>query len=169
MRDDPFARLGGLDQQLFGARPAVSSAPAAGQPPSPQGPRDGTTDRSKDRAIARSWERSSERSIEPGNEALTDRSSEGPSERSIERHSYDYYHDQVQWLNRMKVQIEERYRRKITSNQMVQLALDLFMADYRRRGQDSALVRRLVRREPVEKGADDCPKDRRVEPPSEGS
>ena len=85
------------------------------------------------------------------------------------RHPYDFFEDQVLWLNKMKVVVEERYRRKITGNAMVQLAMDLFIRDYRRRGQDSALVRHLVRRPGTNEGTEDRRDERTDERSLEGS
>jgi len=48
------------------------------------------------------------------------------------------------WLKRTKVEIEERYGSRVTANAMVQLALDLFIEDYKRRKELSKLVTNLV-------------------------
>lgn len=64
--------------------------------------------------------------------------------RVVERHSHDIYHDQVQWLNRTKLDIEERYDVKATGNAIVRLALDLVRDDYVRNGDSSRLVRILI-------------------------
>ena len=73
-----------------------------------------------------------------------ERPSERSKQRSLERRPYDFFRDQVLWLNRMKVEIEERYGRRVTANAMVQLALDAFIEDYKKRKQRSRLVTRLV-------------------------
>jgi hypothetical protein len=70
--------------------------------------------------------------------------------RKIDRRSYDFFHDQVLWLNRMKVELEERYDLQITANAMVQLALDLLILDHRRRGRHSQLMAHLVFGQPLE-------------------
>ena len=64
-------------------------------------------------------------------------------ERPIRR-PYDFFEDQVLWLNRTKLEIQERYDQRITANAMVQLALDLLIADYKRRKERSKLVTKLV-------------------------
>ena len=67
-----------------------------------------------------------------------------PNVRIDERHSHDIFHDQVRWMNRVKLDVEESYGARITSNAIVQLALDLFISDYEANGNDSALIRTLV-------------------------
>ena len=62
----------------------------------------------------------------------------------LTRRPYDFFQDQVLWLNRTKVEIQEQYDRRITANAMVQLALDLLIADYQRRKERSKLVTKLV-------------------------
>jgi len=58
------------------------------------------------------------------------------------------------------VEVAEKYRRKITANAMVQLALDLFIADYRARGRRSQLIRTLVLREPDSERSEDREEER---------
>jgi hypothetical protein len=71
-------------------------------------------------------------------------------ERLTERRPYDFFRDQILWLNKTKVEILERYGRRVTANAMVQLAVDLFMQDYKRRKERSKLVTKLVSNEPTE-------------------
>ena len=65
-------------------------------------------------------------------------------ERLTERRPYDFYRDQLLWLRKTKVEIEERYGSRVTANAMVQLALDLLIKDYKRRKERSKLVTKLV-------------------------
>jgi hypothetical protein len=65
--------------------------------------------------------------------------------RTIERHSHDIFRDQVRWMNRLKLDLEERRGARVTGNAMVQLAVDLFRDDYERQGEESNLIRVLVR------------------------
>ena len=69
------------------------------------------------------------------------------SERIDERHSHDIFRDQVRWMNRTKLDIEETYGTRITSNAIVKLALDLLIDDFERHGGSSKLVRSLIRDE----------------------
>lgn len=68
--------------------------------------------------------------------------------RTVERHSHDIFQDQVRWMNRLKLDLEERYDAKVTSNAMVQLALDLFREDFVRNGAGSNLISVLVHGRP---------------------
>ncbi len=87
-----------------------------------------------------------ERSLSKRHEApLSVLRSQRPLVRTVERHSHDIFQDQVRWMNRLKLDLEERYGAKVTGNAMVQLALDLFRDDFLNHGDDSSLVRALVR------------------------
>ena len=152
MRDDPFAALGGLDQKLFVAgRPPVATETPKSKPHHPE-QRTPTSERPSGRPTDRPSGETSVETAEQPTVATSERSTGRPDVRTIERRPYDFFHDQVQWLNRMKVTIEERYHRKITANAMVQLALDRLIQDYQRRGRDSALVTQLVRGRQPEDG-----------------
>jgi len=143
MKNDPFAPLSGLDQKLF-----ASQAPAAqvhAEESQEQGVQ--TNVAPKGRPDGGREGRPLQGTAEGRKERPLPRPLGGPEERPSERRPYDFYSDQVRWLNRMKVEVAEKYRRKITANAMVQLALDLFIADYRSRGRRSALIRTLVLRE----------------------
>ena len=67
-----------------------------------------------------------------------------PKERLTERRPYDFYRDQVFWLKEIKLEIEKVYGRNIPANAIVQLALDLFIEDYERRGERSTLILNLL-------------------------
>src|SRR5207249_162720 len=68
--------------------------------------------------------------------------------RAIERHSHDVFQDQVRWMNRLKLDLEELHGVKVTGNEMVQLALDLLRDDFERNEEQSNLIRVLVRGKP---------------------
>jgi len=143
MRDDPFARLSGLDQRLF-----VPSSPAASK-----GRR---RDASKE-AEAKSPSGRPNLPVSQGASRKTERrvferplKPEVQKERLTERHPYDFFRDQILWLNRVKVEIQEQYGRRVTANAIVQLALDLLIEDYRRRGRRSSLISSLVLRSQTE-------------------
>lgn len=153
MKDDPFSQLGGLDQQLF-------------QEETPSKRR---KQRNNERTLVRENEPTSEttsvdtsehvkqpaptRSNERRNEPMRTRVSAptGPltEPRPLERHSHDIFRDQGRWLNRVKVDIEERYGRRVTGNQIVQLAIEQLRDDYETNGDDSTLIRQLAREEPA--------------------
>lgn len=165
MKDDPFARLGGLDQQLFAQHSAETAAVHAGPTKNKPGMAgNGRSNVPEDvPTSARTKERRSQRSFEPSRP------------RRTERHPYDFYVDQILWLNHMKVQLQETYGCRITANAMVQLALELFIQDYRKRGSHSHLVSELALKqrteetpeaatEEADEGTDGRPEDR----PQEG-
>ena len=104
--------------------------------------------RSKPRS-RRTQERRSQRSSEPFTERLT------------ERRPYDFFRDQVLWLNKTKVEIQENYGRRVTANAMVQLALDVFIEDYKRRKERSKLVNYLVFDEGATSGPNGAQRNRR--------
>ena len=70
-----------------------------------------------------------------------------PPERLIERRPYDFYRDQVFWLKETKLELEKRYGQTIPANAIVQLALDLLIEDYKRHGDRSKLVLKLIAKE----------------------
>jgi len=70
-----------------------------------------------------------------------------PPERLIERRPYDFYRDQVFWLKETKLDLEKRYGQTIPANAIVQLALDLLIEDYKRHGDRSKLVLKLIAKE----------------------
>jgi hypothetical protein len=157
MRDDPYAKLSGLDQKLFAAtsktakkgesatsrkrkkeRPDVRSERQA-----PVGTKDSTSQRPAQRTTERPEVETKKSTSGGKNEGTFQRPAHQTRER-LTRRPYDFYRDQVLWLNRTKVEIQERYDRRVTANAMVQLALDLLMADYKRRNERSKLVTKLV-------------------------
>ena len=130
MRDDPFAKLSGLDQKLFTATPKAArksvrhtSKKERERRPDVRGKEPASVEKKKERF---------QRPVQPTKERLT------------ERRPYDFFRDQVLWLNKIKVEVQEKYGRRITANAMVQLALDLFIEDYKRRKDRSKLVTKLV-------------------------
>jgi len=57
-----------------------------------------------------------------------------PGERLVERHSHDIFRDQVLWINRLKLELEEQYGKRVTSNSIVRLAIDRLRADFQANG-----------------------------------
>ena len=137
MKDDPFRELSGLDQRLFGpSSPSKGDGKTKGKG-SEKVPTKGPS--SESWKVRKSEGRSERRKIRS-----YQRPFEPEKERPIERRPYDFYRDQLLWLKRTKVEIEERYGSRVTANAMVQLALDLFIEDYKRRKEGSKLVTNLV-------------------------
>ena len=182
MKNDPYSRLGGLDQLLFkedapkpsnntttkqrdnGTTLPRDNEAANGRANEATSQRDNDVSsqrdnvppkpRSNEPALARRPETTSHR----GNEATRTRVSVPTGHRSNarvdERHSHDIFHDQVQWMNRIKLDIEETYGAKVTSNAIVQVALDLFIRDHELNGEESTLMRTLVLNKPSLKEGD---------------
>jgi len=171
LKKDPYDQLAGLDQRLFqetktdappqrdnattpqrspeGAQPGGDHGPAQGAPQATTSPSVGAT---------------APTSPEPSRDATATSASAAPSEatrtpvsvssgqvsvvRAQTRHSHDIFHDQVRWMNRLKFQIEEERGLHISSNNIVRLAIDLIRADYEANGEESHLVRILVKGRP---------------------
>lgn len=64
--------------------------------------------------------------------------------RVVEEHAYDIFQDQARWLNRMKLDLEEQYDKRVTGNAIVQVALDKLRLDYEKRGEQSDLIQVTV-------------------------
>ncbi|MBE0610049.1 MAG: hypothetical protein IH609_11740 [Dehalococcoidia bacterium] len=118
------------------------------------GPNGRTLARGEEAAFAQSTGRSSkpapERSRAERHSVTADVQSQRPPARTVERHSHDIFQDQVRWMNRLKLDLDERYGAKVTGNAMVQLALDLFRDDFVSRGEKSSLFRVLVQGYPAD-------------------
>ncbi len=69
--------------------------------------------------------------------------------RIDERHTYDIFQDQVRWMNRLKVDLQEIYEARVAINSVVKLALDIVREDYEANGERSHLVRVLVKGRPL--------------------
>jgi hypothetical protein len=86
--------------------------------------------------------------------ATSQRPTQRTKERLTDRRPYDFFRDQILWLNKTKVEIQEKYGRRVTANAMVQLAVDWLMQDYKRRKERSKLVTKLVSNQPTEERPD---------------
>ena len=60
--------------------------------------------------------------------------------REKARHSHDIYADQIRWMNRVKLEVEERYGRRLTTNAIVQMGVDMLRNEYERLGPRSTVV-----------------------------
>ena len=70
-------------------------------------------------------------------------------DRIIDRHSHDIFRDQVRWMNRLKLELEEESGIKLTSNGIVQVALDLLIRDHELNGEASNLIQVMVYGKPL--------------------
>src|SRR5688572_21950570 len=162
MKDDPFSSLSGLDQQLFHDERQVNkqtsklvskqaSSDAVPQVSKPESP---DAEQGSSIAAAPPPSRPGNKEAEKGSRKpaghqasrtpVSQSSGHTKSVRVDARHTYDIFHDQVRWMNRMKLDIEDTYESRITINGIVKLALDLLREDYDVNGEDSNLIRVLV-------------------------
>jgi hypothetical protein len=161
MKKDPYSGLAGLDQRLFldnsnkGTRKLGNkeATTEAGTEPSLQTPKETTT--SPDKAAIQRASNEGERQATP----LTSKQRTPEARRTpvsplrgqkvqpciVGRHTYDIFQDQVRWMNRLKLDIEEAYNERVTVNGLVTLALDLLREDYELNGEGSNIIRVLVR------------------------
>ena len=162
-RNDPFsgAKLSeqvGLDQRLFQPSPPRTSS---------QRPDGTSSDAQEERPAVAKIEEPSDRPAVPRADRTKRLPKLGTGEgtagklavpgrraprtevvsRIVEHRPYDFYQDQVRWLNRKKVELEEEYGKLIPATAMVQLAVDLLIADYEANGPDSQLIRVLIEEE----------------------
>lgn len=143
-RKDPFAdtKLSGqvgLDQRLF----AETRPPSV--PPEEQS-EERPDERTKERTAV---QRKGRPAVRPSRPLVV------PKARTVEHRPYDFFSDQVRWLNRTKLDIEEKYGRRIPATTMVQLAVDLLIADFDADSQDSYVVRVLLKDEDLRAAIDE--------------
>ncbi len=160
MKQDPFASLSGLDQRLFAeadketrkqaSTPASLSPdpqgrnPAVNQSSNTPGPQASVTaDNLNGKPASGSAAPQSTRTAPPPSRALS-------VPRTDARHTYDIFEDQVRWMNRLKLDVEEAHNKRLTINGFVKLALDILRQDYEARGDRSHLVRVLIKGRPLE-------------------
>jgi hypothetical protein len=148
--------LSGLDQKLFVARPRGAKDRVVYT--SKKGTKKRPNVRSKERTSVAEKVSRFQRTDERPEKRPGGGKKQGPSqrpfrptkERLTERRPYDFYRDQLLWLNKTKVELQEAYGQRVTANAMVRLAVDWLMQDYRRRRERSKLVTRLVSEQPTE-------------------
>lgn len=144
----------GVDQRLFApARERTESGPLETMEPRANAPtlsRDNETTRTPTNAgiMPRTRPATSGPSRPRSTESARPPSGERAPARTVERHSHNIFQDQIRWMNRVKLDLEERYDVRVTGNAMVQLALDLFREDFIRNGEGSSLIRILVHGDP---------------------
>ena len=176
MKDDPFATLLGLDQQLYrDQKPKETTkqrdnettltrdSAGTGEPTQQPANQDALR-RDSGSTLDRDGDQSLPLPNEPARQSAsglsrlhTVEATRTPAaaltghhlDRLVERHSHDIFHDQVRWMNRLKLELEEQLSVKITSNGMVQVAVDLLRRDHEANGDDSNLMRALVFGKPL--------------------
>ncbi len=161
MKYDPYSELMGLDQRLFQEEKNKKPAKQRDNETTMSRNNDQTKQPANEATPPRSNESSNERrnetAINHANDRSTQRGSEAtrtrvssprgqtPLSRVSERHSHDIFQDQVRWMNRLKLELEERYGRRVTSNALVSLAIDMLREEYEQQGARSNLIRVLVK------------------------
>lgn len=152
MKDDPFSSLSGLDQQLYQEQPNKATTKQRDNATTPPDSNAGSNEAGKPRDSAEPPRRAPAATVVEAkageSEATRTRVSAArghrESVRLVDRHSHDIFYDQVRWMNRLKLELEEEYETRVTSNGMVQLAIDMLRRDYEANGEQSALMRSLV-------------------------
>jgi hypothetical protein len=71
----------------------------------------------------------------------------GPEAAAHRPQALRLFQDQIRWLNRKKLELEEEYGKRVPATAMVQLAVDLLIADHELNGEDSQLFRVLIKEE----------------------
>jgi len=99
MRNDPFANLSGLDQKLFAASVKPPSRDAAA-----------TSIKTEERPDVRT----NERTLLGKKERTFQRPAQRTKERPTERRPYDFFRDQLLWLNKTR----SRSRRSMDSGSL---------------------------------------------------
>lgn len=133
-----------VDQRLFQRPASLADSVPSFERPSDRKDK-GTTDRTLERKDVRPKGRTDAQHL--GKTAGRRAAGPGKTERIVEHRPYDFFQDQVRWLNRKKVEFEEQHGKRIAATAMVQLAVDMLIADFEANGEDSQLVRVLVKEE----------------------
>ncbi len=172
---DPFTdvkltELMGLDQRLFSeaAGPPGKARQASTVATQSERKKERSTGRPSVLSAGRSEERPNvENKVPPSERRVVPRASMPAAKRRTVHRPYDFFEDQVRWLNRKKLELDERYGRRIPTTAMVQLAVDMLIADFEAHGEASQLIGNLVKGEPMSewtKGrSDESPESHRPE------
>jgi len=162
VKKDPFSTLAGLDRELFRDEGAPKKTKRRDS--------ETTTKRRNDETIKRgvvvtstgdgdvprhrsedgSGDRRKEGSRRRGSAATGPDASPASDQTSLSRekarHSHDIYADQIRWMNRMKLEVEELYGRRLTTNAIVQMGVDMLRNEYERLGPSATMVRLAEKR-----------------------
>ncbi len=154
---DPFAGVKlsdqvGLDQRLFQERPSTQSEPPSERTSvrKDEGTSQAKDDRTSEPLVVLKQDRPEMRKQDRPKGHPSRRSAKHTTvrevkvERIVEHRPYDFFQDQVRWLNRKKVELEEEYGERVPATAMVQLAVDLLIADYEANKENSQLIKVLI-------------------------
>ena len=161
MKKDPYSGLTGLDQRLFLDKSNKETSKLGNKEPTLVASRKPIVESTKETTMSPGKVAMKQPGNEEGKQARplvsnqqtlearrTPASSlrgQKPRPRITGRHTYDIFQDQVRWMNRLKLDIEEAFNERVTINGLVTLALDLLREDYELNGEKSNLIRVLVR------------------------
>ena len=147
----------GLDQRLFAGQPTSEATKQRNNETTETRNNETTPQRNDEATNEPGGEGTSERNNVVAHESTHERSKERarqrsgparrfaiPGERLADRHSHDIYHDQILWMNRVKLELEEQYGQRVTSNAIVKLALDRLRHDFEAGDDRSEITGRLI-------------------------
>jgi hypothetical protein len=147
MRDDPFSKLGALDQKLFTTQPPAAAPPVV-SPSSPPSVPDATTGSMKQA----SKELRKQGSLEPrklGTKQGSNLSQERDepqldiNRRPDRQNTYAFTTDELERLEDLKILIRRRYDLGVTKNDLIRCAVHMLLDDFHGRGEGSDLLVRL--------------------------
>jgi len=152
MRDDPFAKLGALDQKLFTkptsppAGPASDLAPA--KTPDSQGTKKPWNQASKEPSKQGSLEASNLASREPRDQgSMTSHPPLSLNTRPERQNTYAFTTEELNRLEDVKIAITRGYDLSVTKNDLIRCAVHMLLEDYESCGAESALLKRLRKKQ----------------------
>jgi hypothetical protein len=161
MRDDPFSKLGALDQKLFQSQPSGRTDPKAGSDSRPVLRTESNPERERrsvgaeERGSAPTTERAraqtSEDTSAQANEGASARSFSDPSRekpfdlgtKPYRRLSFDFTDREYEVIEDVKLQVRRNFGVPITKNDIVRCAMGMLLSDLERTAERSRLVREL--------------------------
>jgi hypothetical protein len=151
MRNDPFSKLGALDQKLFTVhttpQPAslppitTSSIPA---PPSGEGTREPGNQGCKEprkQAILEGRKLPTKQVSNLGSES--EESTLDLNQRPDRQNTYAFTTDKLERLEDLKILIRRRYDLNVTQDDLIRCAVHMLLDDYRDRSEGSIVLARL--------------------------
>ena len=153
MRDDPFAKLGALDQKLFDTPAKPAAPPVAPQPqtlPPRQTPSQGTKETwdqaSKEASKEGTLETRTLAPKEPRNQRTARSDELSLNIRPERQNTYAFTTEELNRLEDVKIAISRRYDLPVTKNDLIRCAVHLLLEDYEVHGADSVVLKRLQKK-----------------------
>lgn len=149
MKDDPFAKLGALDQKLFTAHqqpgsrpdPAQSSRAEEGAPPEPKEPRNQAFKQERNQGTLEA--RKLPAKPTGGTEAVAIQVDLDLNQRPDRQNTYAFTTDELERLEDLKILICRHYDLSITKNDLIRCAVHLLLDDFESAREGSAVLTRL--------------------------